>query len=280
LKRQGFVAEQKFDGTRCLIIKEKGEVTLQNRHGIDYTVRLPEIVKAAKIIEGDFILDGEAVWINPKTGKEEFTPSQRRCSTQIPDYMFRQKYPITFMAFDILNLKGEDITHKPYWRRKRILKDLIEGSRLRYVPYRRDLEEAWKEVVKHEREGLIIKDFNSRYMFNERSWSWLKIKNWRFEECEVVGWTPGKNSRAPFFGSLVLAQNGKFRGCVGSGFNDWELYRIRNILRDSPKTEKPFPDGVVGEPYTPVKTGLRVLIKYYETTSSGVMRHPVFIRTL
>lgn len=47
----------KFDRTRCVIIEGRGDVIFQNRHGIIYTVRLLEIVEAAKAIPGSFIID-------------------------------------------------------------------------------------------------------------------------------------------------------------------------------------------------------------------------------
>jgi DNA ligase-1 len=255
LKRLGYVSEPKYDGTRVLVIKEKGEVSLQNRHGVDYTGRLPEIVKAAKGVQGDFTVDGEAVYIDPQTGEEEFTPSQIRCSTHIPDYMLRQQYPITLKGFDLIKLNDEDLTDKPFWRRKELLKELLHSDVIQYVPYTEDLQNAWIEVLKQEREGLVIKDKNSRYTLNDRSWSWLKVKNWRSEECNVAGYTQGLNSRSHFFGSLVLiGKDGKFRGCVGSGFNDWELRKTKDVLLDSPKTEPPFPYSAVGEHYVAVKT--------------------------
>jgi ATP-dependent DNA ligase len=73
---RGFVAERKWDGTRVLAILEDGTVILQNRHGVIYTIRLPEIVAALKHIHSRWKIDGEVVWINPKTGQEEFTPCQ------------------------------------------------------------------------------------------------------------------------------------------------------------------------------------------------------------
>jgi len=76
LRRQGYAGEIKFDGTRVKVIKEKGQVTLINRNRIIYTSRLPELVEAAKLIKGDFIIDGEIVYINPITGLTEFTPCQ------------------------------------------------------------------------------------------------------------------------------------------------------------------------------------------------------------
>jgi len=76
LRRQGYAGETKFDGTRIKVVKEKGIVTLVNRHGIVYTSRLPELVEAAKAIKGDFTVDGEAVYVNPVTKEIEFTPCQ------------------------------------------------------------------------------------------------------------------------------------------------------------------------------------------------------------
>ncbi len=278
LKRQGYVSEDKLDGTRVLIIKENGVVTLQNRRGINYTRRLPEIVKAAMAIPGDFTIDGEGVYINPKTGKVEFTPCQIRCSTHFPDFWLIQEAPIVHKAFELLKLNGEDLTDKPYWKRKQLLKDLLADRRtIQYVPYRRDCEEHFKEVKKAEEEGLVLKDLNSRYAY-ERSYSWLKVKNWRPPEtCQVVGFTRGKNSRSHFFGSLVLAKDGKFRGCVGTGFNDWELRQVKDILSDAPRVVKPFN---IGEPYTAVKTDLKVQVKYYKITENGVMRWPVFLKVV
>jgi len=76
LKRQGLAAEEKFDGTRVKIVKKNGQVTLINRHGIDYTHRLTELVDAAKQVKGDFTVDTEAVYVNPVTKEVEFTPCQ------------------------------------------------------------------------------------------------------------------------------------------------------------------------------------------------------------
>lgn len=282
LHRQGYIGEIKYDGTRALIIKENTVVVIQNRHGIIYTSRLPELVAAATKIPENFIIDGEIIYINPETRKIEFTPCQRRCSTSdfARVYFLQQKFPVVFMAFDVIKQDGVDITKRPLLERKSILSTLLTEDdvlkTIRYTPHRHDLHHFFEEVQQQQGEGLIIKDANSRYQ-HERSYSWLKIKNWRFEICDVAGYTPGENARHGLFGSLVLTRNGKFRGCVGSGFNDWELRKIKDILTDAPKMSRPFD---IGEPYTSVKTSLQVEVKYYQTTENSVLRFPVFIKTL
>jgi bifunctional non-homologous end joining protein LigD len=282
LKRQGFAAELKLDGTRVKIVKENGKVTLINRRQIIYNARLPEITEAVKAIPADnFVLDSEIVYINPATGQSEFTPCQRRCSTQdIGKVLFLQRlYPVKAMVFDIMMVDGQDLTATPYYQRKKILWDFLQKSptqNLLYVPYSLNLQESWNYVTQRGEEGLILKRLDSPYEYR-RSFNWLKVKNWRETICTVVGYTPGEGSRKWAFGSLVLAdEKGNYCGCVGSGFSELDLYRIKKILDSAPKTGKPFPTEIVGEDYTAVSPILKIKIKYYKRNESNIYRFPVF----
>ena len=75
LDRPGWVAETKFDGTRGLLIKTETDFKIQNRKGVNYTRRLPEITEEAKDIQGTFVIDGEIVFFND-AGVTVFTPCQ------------------------------------------------------------------------------------------------------------------------------------------------------------------------------------------------------------
>ena len=180
------------------------------------------------------------------------------------------------MTFDILELNGEDLTKRPYIERKNILAQFLRNAppTIQYVPHSFNLEQKWNEVVQRGEEGLILKDINSPYEF-ERSYRWLKVKHWKKDIVDVVGYTPGKNARSGFFGSLVLAKNGKFVGCAGSGPNDWELRQLKDLFTDARKMAPPFN---IGEPYTAVDVKLKVEVKFYKHTDKGVLRFPVFCR--
>jgi len=205
---------------------------------------------------------------------------ERRCSTQdwVKQYALRREYPITAEAFDVMELNGVDVTKRPYLKRKKLLLELLEDAptEIQYTPYTFELEKAWEDVIRRGTEGLILKDINSPYEY-DRSYKWLKLKNWKLQIVDVVGYTPGTNARAPFFGSLVLAdpKTGKFVGCAGSGPNDWELRQLKDMFTDARKISKPFD---IGEEYTALDIKLKVEVKYYKHTDSGVMRFPVFVR--
>lgn len=86
---------------------------LQNRNGIIYTIRLPEIVKPLQKLKGKWKLDGEVVYLDPDTGEEKFTPCQRRCSTQYPDPYLREQFPVRFEVFDLLEVDGVNVEREP-----------------------------------------------------------------------------------------------------------------------------------------------------------------------
>jgi len=275
---RGFVAERKWDGTRVLAINEDGSIILQNRKGVIYTIRLLEIVKALQPIRRRYTIDSEVVFVNPKTGKEEFTPCQRRCATHFPDPLLREQFPVTMEAFDILMVNGTNVERTPYLERKELVTELLKNvdGPIEIVPYKTDLLNAWQRAIRQEREGLIVKQVDSPYE-HDRSYNWLKVKNWRFKVCSVVGFTPGENARSSFFGSLVLEKDGKFIGCAGSGFNDWELRKFKDIFSDAQRTPLRYSYAQVGEPYTAVKVNIQVLVKFYQVTENNVMRFPIFI---
>jgi len=209
--------------------------------------------------------------LDPNRGK-------RRCSTQdwAKQFALRRQYPITAEAFDVMDLYGLDVTKQSYLKRKQLLFELLEGapSEIQYTSYTFELEKAWADVVRRGAEGLILKDINSPYEY-DRSYKWLKLKNWKFQTVDVVGYTPGTNARAPFFGSLVLTKNGKFVGCAGSGPNDWELRQLKDKFTDAREIPPPFD---IGEPYTALDIKLKVEVKYYKHTDNNVMRFPVFVK--
>jgi ATP-dependent DNA ligase len=282
LDRLGWVGEVKLDGTRGLLIKTEKEFMIQNRRGINYTRRLPEITEEAKDIPGTFTVDGEICYFNTE-GISVFTPCQRRCSTQDIGkiWFLKSKFPVTFMAFDVLELNNEDLRDQPYATRKAVLKHFLEtlrGARhIKYTEHSKSPKQLFEDIISRGGEGIILKRLDSGYTEDYRSYSWLKVKLEQKAVCEVVGWTEGNNRRSKSFGSLVLMQNGEYVGNVGGGFSDHELVEITDYLKSCPSMPKPF---LIDEPYTAVKTDMKVLVRYHKRTETGVFRFPVFLKVV
>jgi len=76
----------------------------------------------------------------------------------------------------------------------------------------------------------MITGVASSYLPGIRSRDWIKIKKQLNLDLIVGGYIPGKGSREPFFGGLLLGacDSGKliYTGRVGSGFSQKEIEEI------------------------------------------------------
>jgi len=271
-----YVAELKLDGTRVISYSFNGQVKLINRRGIDYSKRLPEITKALRELEDNCILDGEIVAYD-ENGRTIFTLAQRRCATTTPKTIWKlmKEIPVYFVVWDILNFEGKDLTRKPYSFRKQVLKEVIDWNshKVLYLPYQKNLKEAYQEAVNRGEEGLILKQLTSPYCSGDRNTHWLKVKRFHFEIVDVIGYTEGNNKYNGLMGALVLEQDNKYCGKCGSGFTDHDRQSLTKILKIC-ETDTRRHD--IGEPYTPIESDLKVRVRFYERTDDGLFRFPSF----
>jgi bifunctional non-homologous end joining protein LigD len=127
----------------------------------------------------------------------------------------------------------------------------------------------------------MAKRVDSRYVSGGRTTDWLKIKTSKRQEVVIAGFTAPKRTR-PFFGALVLAvrENSVWRyiGHVGTGFSHKTLAELHGRLVKLKSAKSPFPAKVKDEAVTTwVKPSLVAEVKFTEWTSSGEMRHPVYL---
>jgi len=291
LDAENMVGEPKLDGTRCHIIKTSTGLEMWSRNSKDNTYRvnyaefhnLPEVEHDAEGLDCHSAwFDVELVWFN-KYGRSIMLGSQVRCGTKKRSAVLEKMriYPINAMAFDLLELNGEDLTKEPFIVRKAMLKGFLSRHKqldsLRYLDYTFNKCDLWEHMMGMGGEGIMAKTLMGRYEFR-RSRAWLKLKNERIAVKQVAGYTLGEGARAPYFGSLVLmSEDGTYCGNVGGGFSTEELEWWTEKLSNALSTEKPIPYGVVGEKYIAVKMPFKVKVRYYEQTANGVLRFPVYM---
>lgn len=291
LDRTDMAGEWKLDGSRIHIKLSPTSLEMWSRNSKDNTYRvnygevhnLPEVEADIHKLKCKSIwLDCEVCWFN-RNGRSVMRGSQVRCGTRNP-HAVREKmkiYPINAMAFDLLELNGEEYIKQPYIVRKAILKDFLNQhtnlTSLRYLPYTLEKHELWQRMLNLGEEGIMAKTLMGKYEFR-RSHAWLKLKNEKVATRTVVGYTEGKNARSPYFGSLVLMDDeGNYSGNVGGGFNRQELEWFKEQLLTAPSVPKTFPFKQVGEKYTAVKLPFKVKVRYYEKLPSGALRFPVYV---
>lgn len=136
-----WLVEWKYDGIRGQVVKRAGQVWIWSRGEELVTERFPEIVALAQPLPDGTVLDGEImVWRDdhePKGGSGKpasFALLQQRIGRKTLGKKILADAPVTFMAYDLLEMAGEDIRHKPQAERRRLLEAHLKNTGLRISP--------------------------------------------------------------------------------------------------------------------------------------------------
>jgi bifunctional non-homologous end joining protein LigD len=266
--------EMKYDGYRTLIAIGGGEARAYTRSGLDWSDRFrPFLDEAAKLRVKSALLDGEAV-VMDDAGRTNFQALQNALKSA--------PRSIDYIAFDLLELDGEDLMNIPLIERKEKLHSLLTdaASKLRYSDHIvGNGEKLLTGFCEAGLEGVISKQVNSRYV-GSRNGGWLKTKCIKRQEFVVVGWTPSDKSRS--FRSLILAVNEdgalRYAGKVGTGFDTKELFRLMGLMKPLEVRTAPIkaPRAEVRGAHW-LKPKLVAEIAYTEMTKDGTLRHPSYL---
>jgi bifunctional non-homologous end joining protein LigD len=242
--------ELKLDGYRIQIQirtskdgkAQRKSIRLLTRKGLDWTARMPDIVKAASNLNmNDAILDGEAVALDER-GVSNFA------DLQAAFHEGRQRY-ITYFAFDLLHLDGHNLRALPLADRKRILEQILQTAGdtgpLRFSEgINGDGKTVFEKACHLGAEGIVSKLSSAKYT-SGRNGAWLKLKCHLEQEFVIGGFTlPSKGSVG--IGALLLGyyEGDKLRyaGRSGTGFTQATHKMLRARLDRLERKESPFAD--------------------------------------
>jgi bifunctional non-homologous end joining protein LigD len=217
-----------------------------------------------------------------RQGKPDFqTLIERNNAANARDIEYMaQKYPATYVVFDILEKDGKPLVNQPLTERKNILKEFLkDGMRIVSSSF---VEEEGKQyydaAVQKGLEGIIAKRKNSVYEPGVRSHNWLKIKKLQSCDCVILGYTKGTGMREETFGALILGlyekQKPVFVGKVGTGFTYQEQAHLLSAFKPLVVEEKTL-DGVeVPEEIVWLKPQMVCEVVYQSLTKDGKLRMP------
>jgi bifunctional non-homologous end joining protein LigD len=165
----GWLHEIKHDGFRIMARRDSAGVRLITRHGNDFTARFPMAVEAVTALSArSFLLDGEAIVTNER-------------GLAVFDLIRHQRHgdDAVLIAFDMIELDGEDLRRTPIEFRKGALNDLLRRQQSGIVfnqHYKARGETIFRLACELGCEGIVSKRLGSPYR-SGRSKYWLKVKN-------------------------------------------------------------------------------------------------------
>jgi len=255
-----FVMEYKYDGERAQIHYCRGKpVKIFSRNCEDMTTKYPDVIDIIPKISKlkSFILDGEIVAIDCKTGKLlpfQILSTRKRKNESINDIQVQ----VIYIVFDILYFNDTSLLEEPLLKRKEILHHhfhsipkKFEFTTTNHNP--QEIEEFLDEAVQHYCEGLMIKTCSSKYEITKRSSDWLKLKKDYLTEkgvadsldLVVIGANMGQGKRSGVYGSFLLAScetdKCEYQSVckLGTGFTDDFLSSIKTKLDSCRVNSKP-----------------------------------------
>lgn len=239
------IAVQKIDGLRLILTIKDGEVTTTSRTGTTFT-GLDHITKEYVGFD-DVVIDGELY--SRTLTFEQISSVVRKGDPSDP-----RMGSIFFYAFDIIN---EDTYHQ----RVIYLDTLVSGlAYTEVVPWylvnsHEEVETKHKQFLAEGWEGTMVRNIDSLYQKNKRSYDLLKHKSFLDSEFEVIGYKAGKGKfeNVPIF--LLRCDGGEFEA-VPKGDQALREDYLRNA-----------------ESYI----GSLATVRFFEYTADGIPRFPVLI---
>jgi bifunctional non-homologous end joining protein LigD len=162
----------KHDGFRILARKQGARVEVWSRRGALFNDRFPRIAEAVGSLPVDnALIDGEAVVFLPD-GHSDFAGLRTKAGGE----------QASFVAFDLLNLEGDDLRERPLEERRDALARLVVGADA--IRFSEALATEGAVVFAHAcrlgLEGIVSKRAGSRYKSGP-SRNWLKCLSPEFQ---------------------------------------------------------------------------------------------------
>jgi bifunctional non-homologous end joining protein LigD len=276
--------EIKFDGYRCIALKQGEKVRLFSRNENLLNDRFPNVVEALAELAGDFTIDGEIVALD----------EQGRPSFQLLQNNQTRPLAVFFYGFDLLNRNGEELLVSPIETRREALQDLLGSATdpLRLSPLlAAPAGQVLEAVRKLGLEGVVGKRAGSIYEPGERSGAWIKQRTNAEQEFVIGGYKPGTYG----FDSLLVGvyENARliFVARVKNGFvprlREEIFARFKKLETDKcPFANLPEKKGARrGDALTAekmkecrwLKPKLVCQVSFVEWTDAGNLRHADFV---
>ncbi len=281
--------EQKYDGFRLQVHKDRNNVTIFSRQSENMTGMFPDLVEAVRrqMKAERVIFEGEALAYSEQT--QQYFPFQvtiqRKRKYDIAEKA--EEFPLRMFAFDVMYLNGKDLMGKPFRDRREALEKIIgEGEAIALTKSietsdPKKIDAFFMESIENGLEGIIAKDLDAPYIAGARKFAWIKLKrSYRGElsdsiDVTIIGYFKGRGKRTQFgIGGLLTAaydeEDDSFKSIakIGTGMNEEMLSELEEKLSKIAVKQKPGRVDSEIEPHVWVKPSYVIEVRADEITRS------------
>ena len=248
--------EHKWDGIRGQLIQRESGTYLWSRGEELVNEQFPELIDMAAAIPADTVLDGEVIcWAEIEKQPRPFSDLQRRLGRKTVGRKLRLECPVSFVAYDLLELSGQDLRSSSLRERLGQLDELQKKIEAQSTGWRCRLSsgqrlESWdqldrlrKQAVDEGAEGVMLKHLASPYLSGRKRGYWWKHKRDPMTlDAVLIYAQAGRGRRANLFTDYTFAlwdnqsEPSSSRQLVTfakaySGLNDSEILALDRWIR-------------------------------------------------
>lgn len=192
-----WLAEWKWDGIRAQLMRRGDDAIVWSRGEERLDGRFPELEAAARALPDGCVMDGEILaWDAGKAQPMVFASLQKRIGKLKPGPRLLADAPVRLMAYDLLELEGQDLREVPLGERRALLEGLLERCRPQgglpedglarsdvFMLSPAVVAASWDELTairgesrERRTEGLMLKRLDSPYRVGRKRGDWWKWK--------------------------------------------------------------------------------------------------------
>jgi len=249
--------QRKYNGLRCMANWRNQSIFLMSRGNKQYNVHHIE-EELAKILPTKDALDGELYNSNL---------SLQKINSLVKKWKPEESTIIEYHVYDYPYINGKSLVQSKRLAALKKLKEKFKGTHIVYVESYEvnsweEIEAYEKQFVKEGYEGAIVRDLNGTYEFGNRSNALLKVKTFKDDEFEVVGYDIEKsNINGNEIEAVVWICKNKFKSPDGT-YKNFEV-RPKGTFIDR------------AEQLADVQSyiGKKLTVKYFELTPDNIPFH-------
>ena len=199
--------EPKWDGFRTLVFRDGDDILLQSRDEKPMNRYFPELLAPiAAALPDRCVVDGEIVIVG-SAGLDFEALLLRIHPAASRVKLLAEETPASFVAWDLLALRDEDLRELPLEARRDRLEEVLADAKppVHLSPATRDravAEDWFRRFEGAGLDGVMAKRLDAPYRAGERTM--IKIKHSRTADCVIAGFRWHKNGAGTMIGSLLL----------------------------------------------------------------------------
>jgi DNA ligase-1 len=249
--RASWQAEWKWDGIRSQLIRRGGQTFLWSRGEELVTERYPELAAVGDVLPDGTAIDGEILpWTEGRI--LPFAQLQRRIGRKAVTKAILAQVPVVIIAYDLLELGGEDIRDRPLSERRAALAGRVAAFQVEFptmahrlqlspiveAPTWDELARAWAGSRERQAEGLMLKRLDSAYGVGRRRGDWWK---WKVQphtiDAVLIAAQRGNGKRASLYTDYTFGVWDRDKGILVpiakaySGLTDAEIRQVDAFVR-------------------------------------------------